>query len=48
MRLPNYVPKMVITGTNNTKFLGLQPDKNISWRNHGQEYIHKLTLCRSN
>jgi len=26
--------KKIITGTNNTKFLGLELDKNVSWKNH--------------
>jgi len=33
--------KKIITGTNNTKFLGLQLDKNISWKNHVKKIIPK-------
>jgi hypothetical protein len=32
-----------ITGTNNTKCLGLELDKNISWKNHVQKIIPKLS-----
>jgi hypothetical protein len=32
-----------IAGTNNTKFLGLKLDKNISWKNHVQKTIPKLS-----
>jgi len=35
--------KKIITGTNNTKFLGLELDKNISWKNHVQKIIPKLS-----
>jgi hypothetical protein len=35
--------KKIITGTNNTKFLGLVLDKNISWKNHVQKIIPKLS-----
>ena len=41
--LPNYIPKKIITVTNNTKFLGLELDKNISWKNHVQKIIPKLS-----
>jgi hypothetical protein len=34
--------KKTITGTNNT-FLGLELDKNISWKNHVQKIIPKLS-----
>jgi hypothetical protein len=27
----------IITGTNNSKFLGLELDKNVSWKNHVQK-----------
>jgi hypothetical protein len=33
----------IITGTNNTKFLGLELDKNRNWKNHVQEIIPKLS-----
>jgi hypothetical protein len=33
----------IITGTNNTKFLGLELDKNINWKNHVQKIIPKLS-----
>jgi hypothetical protein len=33
----------IITGTNNTKFLGLELDKNINWKNHVQKIITKLS-----
>jgi hypothetical protein len=32
-----------LIGTNNTKFLGLELDKNISWKNHVQKIIPKLS-----
>jgi hypothetical protein len=32
-----------ITGKNNTKFLGLELDKNINWKNHVQKIIPKLS-----
>jgi len=35
--------KKIITGTNNTKFLGLEPDKKISWKNNVQKIIPKLS-----
>jgi len=35
--------KKIITGTNNTKFLGLELDKNISWKNQVQKIISKLS-----
>jgi hypothetical protein len=35
--------KKIITGTNNTRFLGLELDKNISWKNHVQKIIPKLS-----
>jgi hypothetical protein len=35
--------KKIITGTNNTKFLGLELDKNISWKN----LVKKLYLNRA-
>jgi hypothetical protein len=35
--------KKIITGTNNTKFLGLELDKNISWKNHVQKIIPQLS-----
>jgi len=35
--------KKILTGTNNTKFLGLELDKNISWKNHVQKFILKLS-----
>ena len=35
--------KKIITGTNNTKFLGLELDKNIRWKNHVQKIIPKLS-----
>jgi hypothetical protein len=35
--------KKIITGTNNTKFLGLELDKNKSWKNHVQKIIPKLS-----
>jgi hypothetical protein len=42
--LPNYIhQKKIIAGTNNTKFLGLKLDKNISWKNHVQKTIPKLS-----
>ena len=41
--LPNYIQKKIITGTNNTKFLGLELDKNISLKNHFQKIIIKLS-----
>jgi hypothetical protein len=33
----------IITGIHNTKFLGLEFDKNISWKNHVQKIIPKLS-----
>jgi hypothetical protein len=33
----------IITGTNNTKFLGLELDKTINWKNHVQKIIPKLS-----
>jgi hypothetical protein len=33
----------IITGTNNIKFLGLELDKNINWKNHIQKIIPKLS-----
>jgi hypothetical protein len=33
----------IITGTNNTKFVGLELDKNINWKNHVQKIIPKLS-----
>ena len=33
----------IITGTNNTKCLGLELDKNINWKNHVQKIIPKLS-----
>jgi isocitrate dehydrogenase len=38
-----YQKKKIITGTNNTKFLGSELDKNISWKNHVQKIIPKLS-----
>jgi mannose/fructose/N-acetylgalactosamine-specific phosphotransferase system component IID len=35
--------KKIITGTNKTKFLGLELDKNISWKNNVQKIIPKLS-----
>jgi len=35
--------KKIITGTNNTNFLGLELNKNISWKNHVQKIMHKLS-----
>jgi hypothetical protein len=35
--------KKTITGANNTKFLGLELDKNISWKNHVQKIVSKLS-----
>jgi hypothetical protein len=35
--------KKIITGTNNTKFFGLELDKNISWKNHFPKIIPKLS-----
>jgi len=35
--------KKIITGTNNTKCLGSELDKNISWKNHVQKIIPKLS-----
>ena len=35
--------KKIITGTNNTTFLGLELDKNTSWKNHVQKIIPKLS-----
>ena len=34
--------KKTLIGTNNIKFLGLELDKNISWKNHVQKIIPKL------
>jgi hypothetical protein len=36
-----YLKKKII-GINNTKFLGLELDKNISWKNHVQKILPKL------
>jgi hypothetical protein len=33
----NIYQKKIIIGINNTKFLGLELDKNISWKNHVQK-----------
>jgi len=33
----------LLTGTNNTKFLGLELDKNINWKNHIQKILPKLS-----
>ena len=41
--LPNYIPKKIIIGINNTKLLGLELDKNISWKNHVQKILPKLS-----
>jgi len=35
--------KKIITGTKNTKFLGLELDKNMSWKNYVQKIIPKLS-----
>jgi hypothetical protein len=35
--------KKTITGTNNTQILGLELDKNISWKNHVQKIVPKLS-----
>jgi len=35
--------KKTIIGINNTKFLGLELDKNISWRNRVQKILPKLS-----
>ena len=35
--------KKTLIGTNNIKFLGLELDKNISWKNHVQQIIPKLS-----
>jgi hypothetical protein len=35
--------KRIITGINNTTFLGLELDKNISWKNHVQKMLPKLS-----
>ena len=37
-----YTKKKIITGTNNTNCLGLELDKNKSWKNHVQNIIPKL------
>jgi hypothetical protein len=41
--LPNYIPKKIIIGINNTKFLGLELDKNKSWKNHVQKMLPQLS-----
>jgi hypothetical protein len=33
----------MIIGINNTKFLGLELDKNVSWKNHVQKILPKLS-----
>jgi hypothetical protein len=33
----------LLTGTNNTKFLGLELDKNVNWKNHIQKILPKLS-----
>jgi mannose/fructose/N-acetylgalactosamine-specific phosphotransferase system component IID len=33
----------LLTGANNTKFLGLELDKNINWKNHIQKILPKLS-----
>jgi hypothetical protein len=35
----------IMTRTNNTKFLGLELDKNINWKNHVQK-LYKLSSAR--
>ena len=35
--------KTIITGINNTKLLGLEPGENISWKNHVQKILPKLS-----
>jgi hypothetical protein len=35
--------KKIIIGINNTKFLGLELDKNICWKNHVQKILPKLS-----
>jgi hypothetical protein len=35
--------KKIMIGINNTKFLGLELDKNICWRNHIQKILSKLS-----
>jgi hypothetical protein len=35
--------KKIIIGINNTKFLELELDKNISWKNHVQKILPKLS-----
>jgi hypothetical protein len=37
--------KKIIIGINNTKFLGLGLDKNITWKNHVQKNLPKLKQC---
>jgi hypothetical protein len=33
----------LLIGTNNTKFLGLELDKNVNWKNHIQKMLPKLS-----
>ena len=33
----------ILTGTNNTKFLGLELDKNVNWKKHIQKILPKLS-----
>jgi len=37
------INKTIILGINNTKFLGLELDKNISWKDHVQKILPKLS-----
>jgi hypothetical protein len=39
--------KKIIIEINNTKFLGLELDKNISWKNHVQKILLKLSSACS-
>jgi len=34
---------ILLNGTNNTKFLGLELDKNVNWKNHTQKFLPKLS-----
>jgi hypothetical protein len=43
MKFNSSYHKKIIMGTNNTKFLGLELNKRISWKNHVQKIIPKLS-----
>jgi hypothetical protein len=42
LNFSNYYFRLLIR-TNNTKFLGLELDKNVNWENHIQKFLLKLS-----